>query len=70
MPRVDIKDEIYDVLELRAEEKDFDETEEYVNYVLRQVAEKVRKEKKQQESYSNEEEEKVKDRLRGLGYLD
>lgn len=67
---VEIKDGIYEVLELRAEEKDFNETNEYINYVLKQIAEKVKKEREEQEGYSKEEEEEVKRRLKGLGYLD
>ncbi|MFB6193357.1 MAG: CopG family transcriptional regulator [Candidatus Nanohaloarchaea archaeon] len=71
MPSVDIDDDIYSVLEARAEEKDFDETDEYVHYLLEQVVEKIKREKQQEDSgYSEEEEEKVKERLRGLGYLD
>lgn len=70
MAKVDVDDDIYGVLEARAEEKDFDTTEEYIQYLLEQVVEKIRREKKQQDSYTEEEEEKVKDRLRGLGYLD
>jgi predicted nucleotidyltransferase len=71
MVKVEVDDDIYSVLEARAEEKDFDETEEYVEYLLEQVVEKIKREKEQQESsYSEEEEEEVKKRLRGLGYLD
>ncbi len=71
MANVEIDDDIYGVLEARAEEKDFDTTEEYVHYLLEQVVEKIKREKEQQESsYTEEEEEKVKERLRGLGYLD
>lgn len=71
MATVEVDDDIYGVLEARAEEKDFDTTEEYVEYLLEQVVEKIKREKEQQESsYSEEEEEKVKERLRGLGYLD
>ena len=70
MVKIEIKDPIYEVLEIRAEEKDFDETDEYINYVLKQIADKVKREKEQQEGYSEEEEEEVKKRLKGLGYLD
>ena len=70
MPSVEVDEKIYSVLEARAEEKDFDETDEYVKHILDQVVEKIKKEKQQTESYSEEEEEEVKDRLRKLGYLD
>jgi hypothetical protein len=70
MTQIEIDDDIYSVLEARAEEKDFDETEEYIQHLLQQVVEKIKREKQSQEEYSDEEEEKVKERLRGLGYMD
>lgn len=70
MPSVEVDDKIYEVLEARADEKDFDETDDYVRHILEQVVEKIMKEKQQTSSYSDEEEEEVKDRLRKLGYLD
>lgn len=70
MPTVDIDDDIYSVLEARAGEKGFDETDEYVHYLLEQVVEKIKREKQSSEGYSDEEEEQVKNRLRDLGYLD
>lgn len=70
MTQIEIDDDLYSVLEARAEEKDFDETEEYIQHLLEQVVEKIKREKQEQEEYSEEEEEKVKERLRGLGYMD
>lgn len=70
MPTVEVDDNIYEVLEARAEEKDFEETDDYVRHILEQVVEKIKKEKQQTSSYSDEEEEEVKNRLRKLGYLD
>jgi len=68
---VEIEDETFEVLEERAEEKGFDTTEEYVNYVLDQIADKVRREKSSEDQeFSEEDEKKVKRRLKGLGYLD
>lgn len=69
---VEVNEETYKLLEVRAEEKGFDTTDEYINYVLDQVADKVRKQKQEdeKESFSEEDEEKVKKRLKGLGYLD
>ncbi|MFB6242337.1 MAG: hypothetical protein ABEJ36_06080 [Candidatus Nanosalina sp.] len=66
--KVDIDEELQQVLEARAEEKDFGSTEEYINHLLRQVAEKIRDEKKGKDSYSSEQEEEVKKRLEELGY--
>ena len=71
MTNIEVDDDIYSVLEARAEEKDHDSTDEYIHHLLKQVVEKIKREKKSQDSsYSEEEEEKVKNRLRGLGYLD
>jgi len=68
---VEIDDNIYEVLDARAEEKEYEDTNEYIEHLLKQVVEKIKKEKEAGESsYSDEEEEKVKDRLRDLGYLD
>lgn len=69
---VEVEDEIFEILEERAGEKGFDDADEYVNYVLNQVADKIKRKKGQNkgEGFSKEDEEKVKDRLRGLGYLD
>lgn len=68
---VEISEETYGLLAKRAEDKGFDTTEEYVNYVLDQVAEKAkRKMSDEEEGFSEEDEEKVKNRLKSLGYLD
>jgi Arc/MetJ-type ribon-helix-helix transcriptional regulator len=40
----------------------------YVTYVLREVLSGIEEEK--EEAFSKEDEERVKDRLRSLGYLD
>lgn len=69
MVNVEIDDDMYSVLEARAEEKDFDETEEYIDYLLKQIVEKIRREKQDTE-YTEEEEKKVKNRLKDLGYMD
>lgn len=71
MATIEIPDEYADRFEERAPEKGFDSMEEYVNYVLGQVVEKLERQQGDDESaYTEEEEEKVKDRLKGLGYLD
>jgi len=69
MAKVEIDDDIYSVLEARSSEKDFEKTDEYVRYLLKQVVEKIKKEKQGSE-YSEEEEKKVKKRLKDLGYMD
>jgi len=42
---VELSEETYGLLAKRAEDKGFDTTEEYINYVLDQVAEKAKKER-------------------------
>lgn len=68
---VEVPQKIYDVLSKRSEEKGFDNTDEYVEYVLGQVADKIeRQHSDEKQEFSKEDEEKVKERLRNLGYLD
>jgi len=47
----------------------FNSVSSYVTYVLRQVLSNVEA-KENKEAFSKEDEEKVKERLRGLGYID
>lgn len=69
--KVEIPDEVYEKFGERASDKDLDSAEEYVNYVLKQIYEKLQKQESDQDSgYSEEEAEKVKEKLKGLGYLD
>ena len=42
----------------------------YVIYVLRQVISSIEAEEKSKQAFTKEEEEKVKQRLRDLGYID
>jgi len=46
----------------------FNSLSSYVTYVLREVVSGMSEDK--EEAFSKEDEEKVKDRLRALGYLD
>ncbi len=68
--KIEIDNKIAERLKKRAEEKDdFNSLEEYVNYILKQVVERLNNEEKDQE-FSEEDEEKVKQRLKSLGYMD
>ena len=68
---IELSEETYGLLSKRAEDKGFDTTEEYINYVLDQVAEKAKKKMDDSDQeFSEEDEEKVKERLKSLGYLD
>jgi len=53
----------------RMEGTGFNSMSSYVTYVLRQVISGM-EEEEQTEEFSEEDEEKVKERLRALGYLD
>lgn len=58
-------------LKKRKEGTGFGSLSSYVTYILRQVVSGIEMdEQKQREAFTEEDEKKVKDRLRGLGYLD
>lgn len=57
-----------DKIKKRCEGTGFSSISSYVVYVLRQVLSESGEEKK--EAFSEQDEKKVKDRLRSLGYLD
>ncbi len=48
----------------------FSSVSSYVTYVLRQVISSIEEEERSKQAFSKEEEEKVKQRLRDLGYID
>ncbi len=48
----------------------FSSVSSYVTYVLRQVVSSIEEEKRSKLAFTKEEEEKVKQRLRDLGYID
>jgi hypothetical protein len=76
--KVEINDKIIKRLKQRVKETDeFSNVEEYLDYILKQVAERLDNEKEtegepedSEEVYSEEDEKKVKERLKSLGYLD
>jgi len=69
--KVNISEEIVEKLKKRVEGSDeFKDVEEYVNYALKQVVEKLEGEKRENKSFSKEDEEGVRKKLRGLGYLE
>ncbi len=65
---VKIPDDVYEKIEERLKETEFESVDEYVTFVLREVLASLEEEEEQ--VFSEEEEEKVKERLRALGYLD
>jgi Arc/MetJ-type ribon-helix-helix transcriptional regulator len=54
----------------RCEGTGFNSVSSYVTYVMRQVLSKVENESQPKEAFSEEDERKVKERLKSLGYLD
>ncbi|MFP4117215.1 MAG: CopG family transcriptional regulator [Candidatus Aenigmatarchaeota archaeon] len=60
MAEVEVDDETYEKIKIRAKKKGFDSADIYIKKILEKVASKV----------DEEEEEKVKSRLRSLGYMD
>ncbi len=48
----------------------FSSVSSYVTYVLRQVISSIQEEERSKQAFTKEEEEKVKQRLRDLGYID
>ncbi len=66
---VSIPKPLYEKIKARIEGTGFTSVSDYVTYVLREVLASLEEEEKE-EVFSKEEEEKVKERLRALGYLD
>ncbi len=48
----------------------FSSVSSYVTYVLRQIISSIQEEERSKQAFTKEEEEKVKQRLRDLGYID
>lgn len=60
---------LYKRLRKRVKDTEFETVSKYVTYVLEEVLSSL-EEDEQEEDISKEDEEKVKERLRALGYLD
>jgi Arc/MetJ-type ribon-helix-helix transcriptional regulator len=54
----------------RMEGTGFTSISSYVTYILREVIASIEADEAEREAFSKEEEEKVKERLRNLGYID
>lgn len=54
----------------RMKDTGFSSVSSYVTYVLRQVLSSIKEEEKSKQAFTKDEEEKVKQRLRDLGYID
>ena len=64
---IKVPKEIIRKIEERIKDTEFKSVEEYVTFVLEEV---IRDEEEPEEVFSEEDEKKVKERLRALGYLD
>ena len=65
---ISIPTPLADKIKKRIEGTGFHSLSSYVTYVLREVISNIDEE--EEEAFTKEDEEKVKDRLRALGYLD
>ena len=62
---------LFKKIQERIQETGFSSVSEYVTYVLREIfAEEEKTHQKKEQAFSPEDEKRVKDRLRALGYLD
>ena len=59
---------LFKKIEERIKGTEFSSVSSYVTYVLREIT--AEEDKKNSDSFSKEDEEKVKSRLKALGYLD
>lgn len=66
---IKVPKEIIRKIEERIKGTEFRTVDEYINFVLEEVV-KETDEEEPEEVFSEEDEQKVKERLRALGYLD
>ncbi|MHA1271679.1 MAG: CopG family transcriptional regulator [Candidatus Helarchaeota archaeon] len=67
---VSIPKPLAEKIKKRMEGTGFNSISSYVTYILREVITNIEAEEQEREAFSKEEEEKVKERLRNLGYID
>ena len=65
---VSIPKPLFDKIKKRIKNTGFASVSEYVTFVLREVIASLEEEKK--DVFTKEEEEKIKERLRALGYIE
>lgn len=70
MAKIEIPDKVYREIEKRVKEsEEFKDVEDYIAFVLSEILKDEEEDEGGEYTVSAEDEEKVKDRLRGLGYL-
>ncbi len=67
---VSIPIQLYERIKSRISGSGFTSVSDYVTYVLREVLASLELDEKEEMVFTKEEEEKVKERLKALGYLD
>jgi len=67
---VSIPSPLFTKVEKRITNTGFTSVSSYVTYVLREIVAEEEETKKVEDPFSKEDEERVKERLRSLGYLD
>lgn len=65
---ISVPTQLFKKIKERIEGTGFDSVSSYVTYILQEVVSSEEEEK--EKPYTKEEEEKVKERLKALGYLD
>ncbi|NVM03956.1 MAG: CopG family transcriptional regulator [Candidatus Helarchaeota archaeon] len=67
---ISIPNSLAEKIKKRMKGTDFSSMSEYVTFILRKVIFKIESDEEKREAFSKEEEAKVKERLRNLGYID
>ncbi|KKN66599.1 hypothetical protein LCGC14_0470140 [marine sediment metagenome] len=67
---VSIPKPLADKVKNRMKGTGFSSVSSYVTYVLRQVLSSIEEDEQSKQAFTKEEEDKVKQRLRDLGYID
>jgi Arc/MetJ-type ribon-helix-helix transcriptional regulator len=67
---VSIPTPLFKKVEKRIKDTGFTSVSSYVTYVLREIVAEEEETIKQEDPFTKEDEERVKERLRSLGYLD
>ncbi len=68
--KVSLKKALVKKLHRRLKETEFKTLSEYVNFILDEVINSLEEQENEDTGYTEEEEEKVKQRLKDLGYID
>jgi len=68
--QINIEDDIYSALLSRAKEQGYKSCEEYMNFLLKQIVEKINNISEPSSYYTDDDREKIKQRLQSLGYID